>query len=109
MSVTQEHQKAVKADSEKPRMHLVPPKALLEIAKVLTFGAKKYADYNYRLGDGLDWTRVSNALDRHHKAWLSGADNDPETGISHLAHVGACVMMLLDLQQRGIGKDDRPK
>ena len=30
-----------KFDSEKPKMYLLPPKATLEVAKVLTFGADK--------------------------------------------------------------------
>ena len=31
-----------KFDSEKPKMYLLPPKATVEVAKVLTFGAAKY-------------------------------------------------------------------
>ena len=30
----------IKYDSAKPKMNLLPPKAILEAAKVLTFGAK---------------------------------------------------------------------
>ena len=41
----------LKFDSEKPRMDLLPPKAIFEVAKVLGFGAEKYGPENWRLLD----------------------------------------------------------
>jgi hypothetical protein len=40
-----------KNDQEKPRTDLLSSTALLEISKVLSFGAKKYAAHNWR-GNG---------------------------------------------------------
>jgi len=100
---------AIKNDKDKTRMDLLPPKALEGIAKIFTFGAKKYNDYNYKNGDGLDWDRPYAAMIRHLNAWNDGEDLDPETGQSHLYHAGCCIMMLIDLVDSEIGKDTRFK
>lgn len=98
---------ALKQDDNKVRMELLSPIALTEIAKVLTFGAKKYADHNWR--KGFAWSRLLGAAMRHLLAFLSGQDKDPETGLSHLAHLGATVIFLLEHEVTHIDKDDRYK
>ena len=57
---------------------------------------------------GMDWGRVYAALLRHLFAWWGGEASDPETGKSHLHHVGCCVAFLIAYEARGTGKDDRP-
>ncbi len=94
-----------KLDTGKTLMSLIPFAALTEIGKVLTFGAKKYAAHNWR--KGMDWSRLQGALLRHYTAFSEGEDNDPETGLPHLAHLGCCVLFLLEYQLKGLGKDDR--
>jgi len=98
---------AVKKDSDKPRMDLLPPKALIGIAKIMTYGISKYNPHNYKHGKGLDWHRPLSACLRHLTAWNAGEDNDKETGQSHLYHAGCCIMMLIDLVDSKIGKDTR--
>jgi len=98
---------AVKNDKDKPSMALLPPSALFGIAKVFTYGETKYHAYNYKSGNGLDWDRPYSACLRHLVAWWGGGDNDRETGYSHLDHAGACIMMLIDLERSGIGRDTR--
>lgn len=95
----------VKYDKGKPRMELLSPSALQEIAKVMTHGAKKYGDYNW-LG-GMKHSRLYGAALRHITSHLDGEDLDEETGISHLAHAGCCLMMLLTYEIKGLGTDDR--
>jgi hypothetical protein len=85
----------------------MPSFGLEEMAKVMTFGAHKYAPHNFRLG--MKYSRLWNGALRHLWAWLNGEDNDPESGVSHLAHCACCVLMLLDLQLLGKGDDDRWK
>lgn len=97
----------VKFDDGKPDLSLLPPEALTEIAKVLTFGAKKYAAHNWR--KGFKWTRVFASTLRHLFAWLRGEDLDPETGLSHLAHAGCNVLFLLTFVLTKTGEDDRYK
>lgn len=96
-----------KNDSEKVRWELLSVDALNEVAKVMTFGAKKYDDNNWR--GGFAWSRLIGAAYRHLSAWHNGQDKDPETGLSHLAHLGCCVMFMLEHEIRGLGKDDRYK
>ena len=98
---------ATKKDIGKTQMHLLPPKALEGIAKIMTYGAGKYNPYNYKLGKGLNWDRLYSACMRHLNAWNDGEDRDPESGESHLFHAGCCIMMLIDLQESKIGKDTR--
>lgn len=98
---------AIKEDGEKNRLDLLPIGPLEDIAEILTFGAKKYADHNWR--NGFKWSRLYGALFRHMFAWIKGQDKDPETGKSHLAHAGCCILFLLEHEKRGLGEDDRYK
>lgn len=98
---------AVKFDSGKPRMELMPPDALIEVAKVYTMGAEKYAARNWE--KGTDWGRANGALLRHLMAWMGGEDKDPESGLWHMAHVAWNALCLLAYQIRGVGNDDRFK
>jgi len=97
--------KGIKYDQNKPRLSLLPPEALEEIAKVLDFGAQKYGTYNWRAG--MEWTRVSSAGLRHIFAWIRGENLDPESGLHHLAHAGCCILFLLTYVITDTGKDDR--
>ena len=98
----------IKNDQEKPALALLPIISLTEVGKVMTFGAKKYSAHNW-LG-GLKFTRLASAALRHLFSWLSGEENDPESGLNHLAHCGACVLMLLELALRKRADlDDRYK
>jgi len=96
----------VKFDGGKPRMDLLPPELMEGVADVLTFGAQKYGERNWELG--MNWGRPYAALMRHMIAWWGGEDNDPETGMSHLAHAGCCIAFLMAFERRNHGTDDRP-
>jgi len=96
---------ATKHDDGKPRADLLPPDALLEVAKVLDYGARKYAPRNWE--KGLAWGRLSGALLRHLWAWMRGEERDLESGLPHLAHMACCALMLLASALRGVGEDDR--
>jgi hypothetical protein len=98
---------AIKHDKGKPRLELLSVPALNQIAGALAFGAGKYGDHNWR--EGFDWSRLYGAALRHLTAHMDGEDKDPESGLSHLAHLGCCVMFLLEHEARGLGKDDRYK
>lgn len=97
--------KAKKFDDEKPRWDLLPFDALDEVAEVLRYGAKKYAARNWELG--MRWGRLLAASLRHLTLWARGQDRDSESGHHHLAHAACCVLMLLALVRRKVGKDDR--
>src|ERR1700761_6476428 len=69
-----------KFDSEKPRMDLLSAEAITQLAKVLTFGSRKYDAYNW--SKGIAFSRVIAAILRHTMLYLSGETTDPETGLS---------------------------
>ena len=87
----------LKYDSEKPKMNLLPPKAIVEISKVLTFGAEKYDAENWRKLDDLQNRYTAGAL-RHIFAHMDGEDLDPETNLSHLAHAMCCLLFKLEIE-----------
>lgn len=94
-----------KHDKDKLPYHLLPSDAVEGILEVLEFGAAKYAPRNWELG--MNWSRPFAALMRHMWAWWRGENVDPETGLSHLAHAGCCVLFLIAYERRGIGNDNR--
>lgn len=92
---TKTKSKGVKYDGEKPRYDLIPPLALDEIVRALTYGAQKYDDDNWRLvEDGR--RRYFAAMMRHAWAYWRGEVYDPETGIHHLAHAACNLLFILD-------------
>ena len=96
---------ANKHDGGKPRMDLLPPEALVAMAKILTGGAATYGARNWE--KGLAWGRISGALLRHLTAWMAGEDTDPESGLPHSWHVLTNAAFLVAHEARGIGTDDR--
>lgn len=96
-----------KLDAGKPPLSWIPRVANEEEARVLAFGAKKYARWNW--AKGIAWSRVLDAAMRHLGAFADGEDVDPETGISHLAHARCCTGFLLDYLKEHPELDDRRK
>lgn len=87
-----------KFDQNKPEYGLLPPKALEEVVKVLTFGAQKYERDNWRyVTDGK--RRYFDAAQRHLWAWRQGELLDSESNYPHLAHALCCIMFLLELEK----------
>ncbi len=81
-----------KNDEDKIRTDLYSFQAFLKTCKILTFGAKKYGDNNWK--KGINFNRVLGAILRHLIAWWLDEDNDKETGENHLHHA-ACELMFL--------------
>jgi len=98
---------AVKHDQGKPEYHHMPPEAFEMINQVLTFGGRKYSDYNWRAG--FTYSRCFNAGMRHLWAWWRGEDLDPESSLPHLAHGICCFIFLLQFFLDGKGTDNRYK
>lgn len=96
-----------KNDAEKPRTDLIPVDVMLAVTRVLTIGARKYADRNWE--KGMNWSRPYGAILRHVWAWWQGEDLDLETNEHHLAHAICECMFALAFALRKMDKfDDRP-
>jgi len=86
----------IKFDKQKTRFDLIPWNEIKQVADVLTLGANKYADDNWKfVPDGKK--RYFAAALRHLVAWKEGEQNDTESGISHLAHATCCCLFLMYL------------
>ena len=83
-----------KSDTGKLRWDLLPWGALVPVARVLDFGARKYAEENWRHVRPFR-KRYKAALLRHVLAYANGEELDRETGESHLAHATCCALFLL--------------
>ena len=87
--------KGRKFDGDKLEFGLLPPLALEEVVRVLTFGAKKYERGNWQKVPESK-RRYFDAMERHIWAWKKGEKLDTESGIHHLAHAMCCLMFLYE-------------
>jgi hypothetical protein len=90
----------------KPKMSDTPTIGVQEMGRVFTGGAAKYGRFNWR-DHAVSATVYYDAAQRHLMAWFRGEDLDPESGVSHLAHVMACCNILLDAEKHGKLNDNR--
>ena len=95
----------IRYDQGKAPMGLLPFRALRAVADVLGFGAQKYAPNNW--AKGMDWSRIEHSLLRHFERYKAGEKADPESGLSHLAHLACNALFLLEYEIGSIGTDDR--
>lgn len=103
---------ATKHDNGKTDWSLLPWDAVEEIIKVLQFGAGKYSPWNWAENGGFKFNRLFNSSMRHFVAWFwRREDLDPETGLSHMAHLGCNILFLLHYVLNGNkfkNNDNRP-
>ena len=81
----------MKGDLGKDRWDLVYWPFLIGMVRVLTFGAVKYTDNNWKK---LSRHRIEGALMRHWTEYKTEGKLDKETKMSHLFHMGCCLMFL---------------
>ena len=84
-----------KHDKGKPRIGLLPPVAITEMAKVMTFGADKYEAHGWRKVECAQ-ERYLDALLRHAIAYVGGERTDPESGLPTMAHVMCNASFLVE-------------
>ena len=90
----------------KPKLSDTPTIGIRDMGRVFSMGAKKYGRFNWR-EHAVSSTVYYDAAMRHLMAWFDGEDLDPESGIHHLAHVMACMNILLDAREHGKLNDNR--
>lgn len=95
MSNSTKSEEGRKFDDGKLRYDLVPTYALEAVVGVLTYGAKKYDDENWRKVEDYERRYYAAAL-RHIEKHRQGEYLDPESGKPHLAHAVCCLMFVLE-------------
>jgi Domain of unknown function (DUF5664) len=90
-----------KHDNGKPAWDLLPWQQVGEIVSVLTYGARKYSGEGWKRTPDAS-NRYFAALMRHLVAWRSGKAVDHETGLSHLAHAGVCLLFIMWHSGKGV-------
>lgn len=92
---------------QKPGMEGLPTAPLFQIGEVMRLGVQKYGLTNWR-HDPISASVYYSAALRHLMTWWDGQDIDPESGQPHLAHVAACMAILMDADGCNTLRDDRP-
>ena len=99
------HQPGAKLDAGKVEMGLIlngMPRALLQVARVATYGANKYTrDGWLTVPDGP--RRYTDAMYRHLNAEARGELHDADTQLEHAAHAAWNALARLELLLRGQG------
>lgn len=99
------HQPGAKLDAGKVEMGLIlngMPRALLQVARVGTYGASKYTrDGWLSVPDGP--RRYTDAMYRHLNAEARGELHDADTQLEHAAHAAWNALARLELLLRGQG------
>lgn len=96
------------AGAKKTPLQLLPPYALAQTALAHAEGARRYGPWNWRTNQVCATTYIGAIL-RHLTAWQDGEDIDADSGLSHIAKIGACCNILLDAGHCGTLVDDRSK
>jgi len=94
-------------DEQRVLLHLIPSPGLIHTALAMMDGARKYGPYNWR-DEGVGAGTYISAAMRHLRDWLDGEQDAPDSGVHHLGHAAACLMILMDAEAVGNLVDDRP-
>lgn len=93
---------------KKVPLRLLPTVALRAWAWVMSLGAAKYGEWNWR-EQRVSRSVYYEAALRHLTQMWDGEDVDAESGQPHEAHVMACMAIILDAEANDMLNDDRPK
>lgn len=86
-----------KHDGGKPRLSLVPPILIRAVGTVMTHGAEKYGEGNWK---NVEPERYRDALARHYCDYMEDPYGvDKQSGLPHLYHLACNVAFLLELEK----------
>lgn len=92
--------------SDKMPLHLFPSTALVYGTLALLEGCVKYGRANWRVA-GVRASIYYDACLRHMTKWFEGEDIDEDSGLPHLGHALACIVIIIDALEANKLKDDR--
>lgn len=90
----------IKQDNNKDPMGDLPLTALRVTSRVFGYGNSKYEVDNFLKPDVATLRRYAGACFRHLEARQRGEINDPESGLPHLAHAVASLLIALEHETR---------
>lgn len=95
--------KGHRLNAGKPMLSMIlgARKALIGIARVLEFGAIKYARDDWK--KGLDPLETMDSLLRHASAYCDGEYLDPESGLPHVDHIACNALFISHHTNRDTG------
>ena len=93
---------------KKPRLSLVPPAGFVYAALAMANGADKYGPYNWRDKKVQTMIYLEAAM-RHILSYQDGEECAKDSGIPHLGHALACLLIIIDAKETGNLLDNRPK
>jgi hypothetical protein len=94
--------------SNKLPLSVVPTSTKAYLALGHSEGHIKYGFVNFREA-GVRTRIYIDALNRHIDRWMEGEEDDPETGVPHLANAITCLSIIIDAKECGKLIDDRPR
>lgn len=97
-----------KIGAKKPRLSLVPPAGMVYAALAMANGAEKYGPYNWREKKVQSMIYLEAAM-RHILAFQDGEETAADSGVPHLGHALACLLILIDAKETNSLIDNRPK
>jgi hypothetical protein len=107
-NVTDETNPKDKIGAKKPRLSLVPPSGLVYAALAMANGADKYGPYNWR-EKKVQAMIYLEAAQRHILSFQDGEECAQDSGVPHLGHALACLLIIIDAKETGNLIDNRPK
>lgn len=88
----EEPQQAMRFNDGKVQLSMIDLNALEPMARVLEFGAEKYARDNWK--KGMPLTKTLDSMLRHIAALQRGEYFDPESGLPHIGHIQCNALFL---------------
>lgn len=94
------HSVAIRHNQDKLRVDLIPTELIEEVARVLTFGAKKYSPNNWKGFTKEQQGEILGSLLRHILEYQKGNRLDSESGLHHLAHAACNIAFILYFENK---------
>lgn len=91
----------------KPPVRAIPPSAIVQLGLAMENGEAKYGLMNWRERQVSSSVYYDAAM-RHLVSWWDGEDKAKDSGVHHLAHVMACLAIIIDAEETRNLNDDRP-
>lgn len=88
-----------KETAGKPKLSLVPPQIIFDVAEVREYGNKKYPDGGKNNWKNVDIDDYKDALLRHTMEYLKDPKSkDEESGIEHYKHMACNIAFICELE-----------